>query len=195
MQKNLSPLTAIAACILFLSTVANAAVTISNFGTGSSISSATFSDTWIGSLSENATTSTIGSPATDFGNFLLVTPLNLTGNNGFSLTAKLDSGNTATGFIVLAYNTPTDFASAAFTASGFNSSSFSTVTSAWSTTGSFNPAGVIGWSISGGAPSSTTVFRVSFDNLQATAVPEPGTIGLLALAAGSGIFLRLRRRG
>ncbi len=150
---------------------ASASVLISNFGTDDSISGATFENSWVGALSENTTFSTIGSPATDFGLFTLVQSLDLTGTTSFSISARLDSGNTAPGFTVIAYNSLTDFVSADFSAASFTSGGFSTATGTFTTTGTFNPSSVTSWGISGGSPSSTTAFRVSFDNL--TAVPEP----------------------
>lgn len=192
----LSLLASLGGILCFLP-LAQASVIISTFGNGAdSIGGATFNDTWIGALTENATASTIGSPATDFGGFVLIKSFNLTGNTGFTISAKLDSLNSAAGFTVTAYNSVSNYAAADFAASSFNSLSFTSVTSDWITSGSFNPASVVRWGISGGSPSSTTNFRITFDNLQATsAVPEPGTLVLLTIAAGGGIISVRRRLG
>jgi len=59
------------------------------------------------------------------------------------------------------------------------------------------PGVPVTWSLANSGPTTVIVGTVDNGNssFQTTAIPEPGTTCLLALAAGSGIFLRLRRRG
>ncbi len=177
------------------SATAFGATLLSDFNNGDL--TGTFSNTWSGSLVQNGTFASIGSPATDFGDYrsLTFSAIDISGLSTVSITARLDSGNTATGFTVnLISGSGSAFASAYFDASLFNTGSFVTVTTAWVDGGSFNPASLRAWQITGGSPSSTTNFRMSFDSLSVSAVPEPATYaGFFGLAALGFCVLRRRR--
>lgn len=180
--------------LFFFLDEARATIVVSDFGTGDSIASAYFDDTWVGSLSETATDSSIGYPATDFGFFIYVlsSPIDFLSNNAFRITARIDPGNTATGFYVNAYSSIVDTATAFFDLSDFSSLTFTTVTQTFTTSGSFDPTNVIGWGISGGSPAPTIDFRVTFDKFEV--VPEPQTFTLLACGLGALAIMRKRRK-
>lgn len=173
---------------------AKGATLLSDFNNGDL--TGTFSNTWSGSLIQNGTYASIGSPATDFGDYrsLTFSAIDISGLTTVSITARLDSGNTATGFTVnLISGSGSAYASAYFDASLFNTSTFVTATTTWVDGGSFNPASLRAWQITGGAPSSTTTFRVSFDTLSVSAVPEPATYAAIIGLASLG-FCAVRRR-
>ena len=160
----------------------------------------TFSNTWSGSLIQNSANATIGSPATDFGDYrsLNFSAINITGLSLVMVAVKLDSGNTATGFTVnLISGSGSAYAAAYFDASLFNSGGFTTVSTSWVDAGSFDSSNLRAWQITGGLASSTTTFRMSFDTLSvvAAAIPEPATYaGLLGAAVLAGAFWHKRRK-
>lgn len=175
----------------------SADVLLSDFNDGDL--SGTFSDSWSLALVSNGSFASIGSPATDFGNYRSsnFTAIDITGNANITITAKLDVGNTATGFTVNLISGGGDaFASAFFDASLFNTDSFTTVTMNWINGGSFNPASLRAWQITGGAPASTDgiSFRMSFDNLSVSAVPEPASYAVIVGAMSLGLVSLRRRR-
>jgi hypothetical protein len=177
-----------------LAVVAKADVLISDFGTGFS-SSSVWADA--SAVSNSATFTSVISPATNGGEmFSLVSPSSLAGLDALRITARVDSGNLSSGFVVTVYSSSNDYASASFSTSTFNAS-FSTATTAWVVTGAFNPASVIAFGISGGVPSGTSAFRMSFDSLSAvSAIPEPSTFAaLIGLASLGFCAVRRRRRG
>lgn len=173
------------------------ATVLSNFNDGDL--TGTFSNTWSGALIQNGTYATIGSPATDFGDYRSVnfTAISIASEGQISVTAKLDSGNTATGFTVnLISGSGSAYASAYFDATLFNSSGFTTASVSWVDGGSFNASSLRAWQIAGGSPSSSTTFRMSFDNLATTAsaVPEPAAYAVLLGVASLGFVASRRRR-
>jgi hypothetical protein len=126
--------------------------------------------------------------------------LNVGANDRLRVTARTETGNLATNFIVTLYSNSTsvvtDFASASFTVSSFTGSFTSVTSSAWAITGTFNPANVVRFGISGGTPFGADRFAMSFDTLTATSaapIPEPSTYASLAGVAVLG-FVAYRRR-
>ena len=174
------------------------ATILSNFNNGDL--TGTFSNTWSGALVQNGSYATVGSPATDFGDYrsLTFSAVDITGQSLVTITAKLESGNTATGFTVnLISGSGSAAATAYFDASLFNSGGFTTASTSWVDAGTFNSTSLRAWQITGGSPASNTTFRMSFDALSvaAAAIPEPATYaGLLGAAVLAGAFWHKRRK-
>ena len=120
---------------------------------------------------------------------------NATGFLKISVTARLESGNTAPGFIINLFDgdgSGTTALTATFSASNFNSVSFTTGTALLTVHPEMgNAANIQYFGISG--TGTAVPFRVSFDSISVSAIPEPGTYaaltGLLVLG-----FAAWRRR-
>jgi hypothetical protein len=154
--------------------------------------------TWVGQVTQNATTITIAGTAHDdngWGVLNLVPTFDATAMNWITVTGQLDPGNAAGSFSVQFFDNASG--SQAFSIS---SSSFTTGMTTvniplgpWTTA---NPALLNGWSIGGGDFVTTGPdFHMTFDQLglSATAIPEPGMSAVLA-GVGALAFARWRRR-
>jgi PEP-CTERM motif len=151
------------------------------------------------SNSISITTVGLGNPKGD-GSFdsdvsLSTTPVDFSANSNYIvLGAELLAGNTDTSFkITLLDSTYTVAAYATFLTSSFNATSFTNVYSQ-TTMSSGAISDVQFFSIAGDGQSDTAV-RVSFNNLQASAVPEPATWMLLAGGLTTVMVLRRRHSG
>jgi hypothetical protein len=173
----------------------SAAVTISDFGTP--FSNGTLVGDWSTTFTSDATTTTFTTGTVNGGDFIEILPLgDLTGLTQFEVTAKVDAGNAAPSFTISVFTTGSDFISATFATNQFTGS-YTTVTATFSQTGTFDPLSILGWGISGGEPSGSTNFRMSFDSIVASspvAVPEPSTYASLAGVAALGFVAYRRRR-
>ncbi|MDF3057003.1 MAG: hypothetical protein K0R17_1218 [Rariglobus sp.] len=176
-------------------TLSLSATTFTDFSSDENIDSAIFNDTWSGAYVDNTTFGTIGASATDFGSliYVLSEPISMGSDTMISVIARLDAGNTATGFSVILYNDFSNYAYANFSSS-LMSTSFSTLSVEYITEGLFDPSSVIAFGISGGSPSSTTTFRISFDSISTSAVPEPAAYAGLFGAAAIGFCVWRKRR-
>ena len=118
------------------------------------------------------------------------TPLNLTGFNTLSLTARVDSGNTDISLGINLYDSSfTPIGSAIFSTSSFTSS-ISTVNASIALTGNITDATY--WTLSGDNIASDNV-RMSFDNLSIGAVPEPSSVALMSVGLAALGFFFYRR--
>jgi hypothetical protein len=133
----------------------------------------------------------------DDGDFLVVP------NNAFNLqnlapiavavTARVDSGNAATSFAVLLYDINSDTATATFNISNF-SGAFSTQVASIVADNAFDFSNVVYWQISGGNPTGSNFFRMSFDNAQVQSVPEPSTFALVGLGTAFAGWMARRKK-
>ena len=180
--------------ILLFAPLVGIAETISNFNTSDNIGSSIFNDTWVGQYSDGGTFGSIGGTATDFGSFIniLEAPVSIGGDTHINLTARLDSGNSATGVTVVLYNDFENYAYANFSSS-LLTTNFTTLSVEFVAVGTFDASNVIAFGLSGGSPASTTNFRMSFDGISTSAIPEPSTAAALLGVAAIG-FCGLRRR-
>lgn len=144
---------------------------------------------------------TIGTGADNSGTqYIDVSSLNLaSASNLLSLavTARIDSGNAATQFTVNLFDSNLNgIVSAVFNSSSFNTSGFTTATSALGLyQGAISANVPVAYAqIAGGG--NTAAFRFSFDSLVANTpapVPEPSTYAAI-LGAGALAFVAYRRR-
>lgn len=111
------------------------------------------------------------------------------------VSARIAPGNAASGFNVILQTSPSDLWGYYFDASLFNSSTFTTVSvpvvsyTFANGTPDFLNVGMNEWQVQGDF-STTDSFAFEFEDLRL--VPEPGTIGLLALGAVAAL-IRARR--
>jgi hypothetical protein len=191
--------------ILLASKLSAATVLVSDFGTDFSPVSGDWGSQFTQSGSNAAGAASfvsLVSPSNNSGDFLqlLPGPIDVTGTTQISLSLQLLAGNSASAanaVTVALYSSPTDTATATFTLNSFNATGFTTVTQLYTINGSFDPASVIGFGVSGGDPSGALAVRVSFDSISASSpvvVPEPSTYASLAGVAVLGFVAYRRRR-
>lgn len=137
-----------------------------------------------GNDNNNFTAELIFTPATSF----------TAGNTLFSVTAKLNVGNTGNNFVVVMVDDATSAVrgSAVFSTSSFNTLTFTTVTAviAGRSASSFDTIRIGGVTVSGTSP-----LNISIDSIAAVpaVVPEPSTYASLAGLMVLG-FVAVRRR-
>jgi hypothetical protein len=121
------------------------------------------------------------------------TSVSFLGIGSLVLTARLDAGNADTAFNVeVEDGSFNEIGSATFLASSFNSSSFSPVTAAFVLNGSGMITDATYFTLGGDLTSNQV--RISLDNLQATASPEPPSVALLILGMAAIGLYRYRPR-
>jgi hypothetical protein len=135
-----------------------------------------------------------------FAAYFLSTPVDVTGLTQIQIAAKLLAGNTSpTLKIVLFDSSFVENASALFSTASLNTSSFTTLSAAFSPSGSFDMTSIAGFQISGQSGGTDTL-SFALDNLAAVAppsvgaVPEPSTYGIFAAVALLGVIGLRRRR-
>lgn len=117
-----------------------------------------------------------------------------------SVTARIGSGNVASGFNVILQTSPTDSWGYYFPAASFNPSTFTTVSIAVTNptfvngSPNFSGSGMTDWQIQGDF-SSTDALRFDFEDARLSLVPEPSTLALLALGVVSFLARSVRNKG
>lgn len=184
---------------------AEAQVLISNFESISMQAYFPFNDTWsspvdqftqesgfisVTSVSDGDPTGEGGFNANIDGSLDGSNPIDLTGYTYLSLTARIDAGNTSGFTVVLIRDSAFEIiGTAQFLTSSFNAASFATASVPFEITGAGLLTDAAYWTVAGdGLPTS---YRMSLDNLSASAVPEPTVCVLLALGLMS---LAMRRK-
>ena len=193
MKRLLSILFAAIAC-----SAASAQVLLDNFNSGSATGAVVGGSSWVGQVTQNATTITVGGAAND-DNGWGTTSVNVdaTGMNFVTFIAQQDAGNAATTLKIQFedINLLTQVYSVA--TSSFAVGSLTPVSIALSWTGGFDPTQITGWNIGGGGiTTSGPDFAMTFDNLAftTTAVPEPSTYAAVAGVLVLGVAAWRRRR-
>eukprot|EP01034_Spumella_vulgaris_P010675 gene10675-13548_t len=196
-MKNFILLLSLAAA-LFCRPV-SAQIVLDDFTTGTQPGQGDAMGSWVGQVTQNATTLTIAGTAHDdngWGVFNLV-PFDASAMQFITITAQLDAGNTAGSFNVQFFDD--NFGGQAFSISPslFLTGVMTTVTipiGAWS---GIDPTILNAWTIGGGnVATNGPDFRMTLDQLALTpsAVPEPATNAALAGIFMLGIALWRRRR-
>ncbi|MCX6951520.1 MAG: PEP-CTERM sorting domain-containing protein [Verrucomicrobia bacterium] len=179
--------------LLLLATPAGAqmVLVLDDFTAGTQPREGAATGTWVGQVTQNATTISINGTAGSgsWGAFNLVPTFSAVGMNSIAITGHLDPGSTAPSFSVVFFDT--DLGSQSFTvAAGLFPTEFTTTVGvpigAWVTA---DPTKLNGWAISG----SDTI-HMTLDQIALTSpIPEPGTYAALAGVLALG-FAAWRRR-
>lgn len=184
-------------CLLVSCALAGAAqaqIVLDNFNTGTATGAITGGTSWVGQVTQNATTITVGGTANDDNGWGTTSvSVNATGLSFVTFTAQRDVGNLASSLTIQFEDSSLNTQVYSVSTSAFNLGSMSTVNIAlaWTTV---DPTQITGWNIGGGnAPPGSSAFRMTFDNMSLTAVPEPSTYAAIfgGLALG---FAAWRRR-
>lgn len=167
-------------------------------GTQTGEGAALAGQTWVGQVTQNATTITIAGTAHDDNGWGVynLTPFDASAMHSITITGQLDAGNAATSFNVQFFDD--SFGAHAFTisSSSFLTGATTTVSIPIDSWGGINSAQLNAWTIGGGGTTTTgPAFRMTLDQLalSSSAIPEPGTYAALAGVAVFG-FVVWRRR-
>jgi len=170
-------------------------IVLDNFNSPGASGSITVGSSWVGQVTVNPTTITVGGSAKDENAWSVPnTVINATGMNFIAITASVDAGNLAPNIVVGFSDGALDHDVFSVNTSLFTSS-LSTVyiPVAWT---SVDPTDVEEWDIGGGTNGITT-FHVTFDNLAFSAtgpIPEPATYAAILGATALGFVAYRRRR-
>lgn len=152
-------------------------ILLDSFNAGSATGSVRSGTTWVGSVTPNAATLTVGGTARDDNGWGATgLTLNATGLNFVTVTAQRDAGNAATTFAIQFEDGNLNTQIFSVSLAAFAVGSLTTVQipiTGW--TGGFAPAQITGWSIGGGGV-GTTPFRATFDHLALNATATTGTV-------------------
>jgi hypothetical protein len=153
--------------------------------------------TWVGQVTQNATTITIAGTAHDdngWGVLNLVPTFDASAMQSITITGQLDPGNAAGSFNVQFFDTNSGSQSFSISTASFTTgmTTVSIPLGPWLTV---DPTSLNGWSIGGGDFVTTGPdFRMTLDQLalSSSAIPEPGTYAALAgvLALGFAVWRR-----
>jgi autotransporter-associated beta strand protein len=144
---------------------------------------------WVGSLTQNATTMTVGSPATNTNGYG-VTDLNLNASamTYVRITARRDVGNLNPFFVIQFEDPALNTAVFSVSSSAFNVGTLTQVQIPVSSWGfDFVQAQIAGWSI-GGGDVGTTAFRMTIDHLAMSNALLPLTGGGTIVTAGNQVY-------
>ena len=179
--------------ITLLAVSASAQIVLDTFNSGAATGSVRAGSTWVGNVTQNTTTITVGGTAKDDNGWGVTgLSLNATGLTNLFVTAQLEAGNAATSFVIQFEDVSLNTQVFSVSSAAFTVGSLTTVNIPINFTGPFNRANISGWNIGGGS-TGILAFNFTFDNLLLS-IPEPSTYGLLALGLGVVLVPVLRRR-
>lgn len=179
---------------------AGAQIVLDDFTAGTQAREGSATGTWIGQVTQNATTITVAGTAHDDNGWQAsnLSSFDASAMHSITITGQLDTGNAAGAFNVQFTDVTLGSQAFSISTSAFLTGSMTTVSiplGPWTTA---NPATLTGWSIGGGDFVTTgPAFRMTLDQLalSPSAIPEPAAytalIGMLAL----GLALWRRRAG
>jgi hypothetical protein len=183
MNRILKASTGIFVALVMSLSLSAQSLNLDDFGNGTTTGEVISGTSWVGQLTQNATTLTVGGSAlsdSGWGAVNLALP-DLSTFSFVALTLELLGDNTAANIFVT-FDDGGDFQTVTFNTSSFSVGAMTTVyvPIAWT----INTATVEAWNIGGGIPPPGTgspAFRMIFDNLALTsAVPEPSTYAMIA---------------
>jgi len=124
--------------------------------------------------------------------FFNAAPVSIGSNTFLAVTAQTLAPDIASSFTVFLVDGLGHSAYAAFGTAAFPTGSYTTFYGALTFNSGFDSANINEMIISGAQPVGTDRFNVSFDNISATAVPEPGTYAALTglIALGFAVWRR-----
>ncbi len=173
-MKNLLGL--IAACAI--ASIAQAQIVLDNFNSGTATGATVAGSSWVGQVTQNATTITVGGLANDDNGWGTTSVnVNATGMSFVTFIAQRDTGNATSTLTIQFEDSSLNTQVYSVATSAFNIGSLTTVSIALAWTGGFNPTQITGWSIGGGGITTAGPdFAMTFDSLAlTTAIPEPST--------------------
>jgi len=173
-------------------------VVLDDFTTGVQIGEGVVTplSSWVGQVTQNLTTITIGGTAKDDNGWrsLNLTTFDASGKNFITITGQLDLGNAASFFNVQFFDAASGSQAFSISSSSFTTgmTTVSIPLGPWTTA---NPTILNGWSIGGGGTTTTGPdFRMTLDQLalSSSAIPEPGTYAALTgiLTLGFAVWRR-----
>lgn len=155
---------------------------------------------WVGQVTQGATTITIGGTANDDNGWGVynLTPFNASAMQSIAITGQLDTGHLATSFNVQFFDNSLVSQAFSISSSAFVTGSMTTVSIAIGSWLGIDATNLTAWTIGGGGTTTSgPAFRMTLDQLKLspTAIPEPGTYAALAgvLALGLAIWRRRAR--
>lgn len=188
---------------------AGAQIVLDDFTAGTQVGEGAAMGSWVGQVTQNATTLTIAGTAHDdngWGVFNLVPSFDASAMQFITITGQLDAGNTAGSFNVQFFDDNFGGQSFSISTSLFLTGSMTTVTIALGPWVGADPSILNAWTIGGGnVAMNGPDFRMTLDRLALTssavsesilaptAVPEPATNTALAGMAVLGLALWRRR--
>jgi hypothetical protein len=182
--------------IFILSLSAHAQIVVSNFGGAMADGAVLAATTWVGQVTQGASSITIAGTASDDNGWgASGLAIDASGMNSIQVTAQIDTGNLASSFAIGFEDSNLNHQSFSIPVASFLTGSMSTVAIGIASWGSVDPTDIVSWSIGGGALAPMNSFRMTFDqiSLSPSSVPEPSTYAAIAGFAAL-VFVASRRR-
>lgn len=150
-------------------------IVLDNFNAGSATGSIVAGTSWVGQVTQNAGSISVGGTATDVNGWGVTgLALNATGANFLTVTAQRDAGSTATTFAIQFEDQALHTRVVTVNASAFAVGTPTTVQIPLPTAPSgFSPSQIVSWSIGGGGL-GTTLWSMTLDLLSLDSVLDPG---------------------
>lgn len=170
---------------------------LDSFNTGSATGSTLAGTTWVGQVTQNATSITVGGSAKDDNGWGVTgTNINGVGYTYLVVTAQRAVGNVASSFAIQFEDQNLNTQVISVSTSLFDTASMTTVSVPFAWGGGFDPSSIGGWSIGGGS-AGIFAFQMTLDYLgldTVASIPEPSTIALLGLGLALVGFTVVRRK-
>ncbi len=180
-------------------------IVIDSFNAGATTGSVRAGSSWVGNVTQNATSLTVGGTATDVNGWGATgLSLNATGMNFLTISGQRDSGHAATSFSILFEDRNLNTQVFSVSATAFSADALTLVQIAiprWNS--GFDAAQITGWSIGGGSL-GLAAFRMTLDQILlsttalaggAVAPVIAGEIGARTLSTGESVTFTVTATG
>ncbi len=155
-------------------------VILDNFGNAAPVATGSLlpappANSWVGNISQTATTLTVAGTARDNNGWGArnLSPINASTMTGITVVARVDAGNLAPSFVVELEDANLNTHTVSVSTSSFSTTTFTPVVISLGTfTSGFDAARITGWSMGGGT-SGLSTFRMTFDTLSLTGGQPP----------------------